>query len=125
MSVENPTFQPSHADNCRAGELKWRNAPPGMSPGIADVFLTKLKAGKTLRELTSGMKKYGAPVMVTPQRFKKHCDLNPEWGLNQVIECYRKADRLSGDPHFAFRTGLHFHVSTYGMYSGTLRCSGI
>jgi AraC-like DNA-binding protein len=36
--------------------------------------------------------------------------------LNQVIECYRNAAKLSRDPHFGFRAGLKFHVSTYGMY---------
>src|SRR5260370_39792841 len=35
---------------------------------------------------------------------------------NQVIESYRNAIRLSRNPHFAFRTGLRFHVSSYGMY---------
>jgi AraC-like DNA-binding protein len=36
--------------------------------------------------------------------------------LNQVIECYRNADRLSADTNFAGHAGLRFHVSTYGMY---------
>jgi AraC-like DNA-binding protein len=36
--------------------------------------------------------------------------------LNQVLECYRNALRLSRDPHFAYDVGLRFHVSTYGMY---------
>ena len=36
--------------------------------------------------------------------------------LNQVLQCYRNADRLSGDHNFACHTGLRFHVSTYGMY---------
>ncbi len=36
--------------------------------------------------------------------------------LNQVIECFRNAVRLSHDPYFAFHAGLRFHVSTYGMY---------
>ena len=36
--------------------------------------------------------------------------------LNQVIECYRNASRLSPDPYFGYHTGLRFHVSTYGMY---------
>src|SRR5206468_2706893 len=53
--------------------------PPGMSPELADEFMAGLKAGKTLRMLTSGDKKCG-PAMVTPRRFKKHCELNPEWG---------------------------------------------
>ncbi len=36
--------------------------------------------------------------------------------LNQVIQCCRNAIRLTADPCFAFRAGLRFHVSTYGMY---------
>jgi AraC-like DNA-binding protein len=36
--------------------------------------------------------------------------------LNQVIECYRNAARLSRDPHFSYHTGLRFHLSAYGMY---------
>ena len=36
--------------------------------------------------------------------------------VNQVIECYRNAVRLSRAPHFAFQTGLKAHVSSYGMY---------
>jgi AraC-like DNA-binding protein len=36
--------------------------------------------------------------------------------LNQVIECYRNADRLSRDPYFAYNAGLRLHVSAYGMY---------
>src|SRR5260370_37447872 len=35
---------------------------------------------------------------------------------NQVMESYRNAIRLSRNPHFGYRTGLRFHVSTYGMY---------
>ncbi len=36
--------------------------------------------------------------------------------LNQVIEGYRNADRLSRDPHFSYHAGLRFHLSAYGMY---------
>lgn len=36
--------------------------------------------------------------------------------LTQVITCFRNAIRLSADPMFAYRTGLEFHMSTYGMY---------
>jgi AraC-like DNA-binding protein len=36
--------------------------------------------------------------------------------LNQVIECYRNAARLSRNPRFAYQTGLRFHVATYGIY---------
>ena len=36
--------------------------------------------------------------------------------LNQVLQCYRNALRLAKDPQFAYRAGLQFHLSTYGMY---------
>jgi len=36
--------------------------------------------------------------------------------VNQVIESYRNAARLSQNPHFAFEAGLKTHVSSYGMY---------
>ena len=36
--------------------------------------------------------------------------------LNQVLEVYRNALRLAPQPYFAYRTGLRFHVTTYGMY---------
>src|SRR5260370_12680688 len=36
--------------------------------------------------------------------------------LNQVIECYRNAAKLSRDPHFSYHTGLRVHLSAYWMY---------
>lgn len=36
--------------------------------------------------------------------------------LNQVIESYRNAVKLSRDPHFAYHIGQRFHLSAYGMY---------
>ena len=36
--------------------------------------------------------------------------------LNQIIECYRNADRIAHDRHFAYHAGLRCHVSAYGMY---------
>lgn len=36
--------------------------------------------------------------------------------LNQVIDCCCYAAEQSRDPYFAYRTGLQFHVSAYGMY---------
>ncbi len=43
--------------------------------------------------------------------------------LNQVIECYRNAARLTRNPRFAYQAGLRFHVSTYGMYGFAILCS--
>jgi len=36
--------------------------------------------------------------------------------LNQIIECYRNANKLTHDPHFAYNAGRRFHVTDYGMY---------
>jgi hypothetical protein len=51
-----------------------------MAPAMADDFMAKLKAGSTVRKLTSGVKKFG-PAIVSFERFKKHCELHPEWGV--------------------------------------------
>jgi hypothetical protein len=99
MTVENPIAQPSHADICRAAQLRWKGAPPGMSPELANTFMAELSAGKTLRALTSGMKRYGRPALATPGRYKKHCGLNPEWGAeaNRLAAANAKAaDKLKG-----------------------------
>jgi hypothetical protein len=71
--------QPAWIEAHRAGCLKWRGAPPGMPAELADEFMTKLNAGSTIRKLTSGMKEFG-PSLVSYSRFKKHCELHPEWG---------------------------------------------
>jgi hypothetical protein len=68
----------SHADRIRAGLLRWRGVPPGIPPAIADDFMSKLKAGSTVRKLTAGGKKLG-PSIVRRDRLKKHCDVHPEW----------------------------------------------
>jgi hypothetical protein len=52
--------------------------PPGIPSEMAAEFMLKLKAGSTVRKLTAGGEKLG-PAMVTPDRFKKHCELHPEW----------------------------------------------
>ena len=36
--------------------------------------------------------------------------------LNQVIDLYRNADKLSRDPHFALHAGLRMNVSAHGMF---------
>lgn len=43
--------------------------------------------------------------------------------LNQIIDCYGNAARLSRNPQFAYQTGLRFHVTTYGMYGFTILSS--
>jgi len=40
--------------------------------------------------------------------------------LDQIIDCYHNATRLTGNPHFALHLGLKVHVSAYGMYGFAL-----
>jgi hypothetical protein len=60
----------------RAAYLKWKDVPPGMPAALADEFMRRLIAGDTLSKLTSGRL---MPALVTGNRFRKHCELNPEW----------------------------------------------
>lgn len=43
--------------------------------------------------------------------------------LNQVIEFFRNAARLTRNPRFAYQAGLRFHVTTFGMYGFAILCS--
>jgi hypothetical protein len=49
---------------------------------MAVEFMARLRAGITIRKLTGGGK--CAAAMVSCDRFKKHCELNPEWGAEAV-----------------------------------------
>ncbi|MDF0495369.1 hypothetical protein [Bradyrhizobium yuanmingense] len=69
----------SRSELHRIAELKWRGVPPGMPAELAIEFMARLKTGSTIRKLTSGMKEFG-PALVSYERFKKHCELHPEWG---------------------------------------------
>lgn len=73
----------SHEERSAARQ-KWMNVPPGMTPDLADEFMRRLKAAETLRRITSGDKRCG-PALVTPQRFKKHCELHPEWAVEAMV----------------------------------------
>jgi hypothetical protein len=78
MANELLPFGQSLADKHRVAELKWRGKPPGIPPEMAVEFMEKLKAGSTVRKLTAGGKILG-PAMVSFDRFKEHCELNPRW----------------------------------------------
>jgi hypothetical protein len=119
MSVENLTFQPSHADNCLAGQLKWRDAPPGMPSELAVEFMAKLRARSTVRKLTSGDKKTG-PALVTRCRFKQHCELNPEWAL----EAWRIPRRtLASEKSRTFKQWRYHGRQSPGRYSANAGCA--
>jgi hypothetical protein len=126
--MPNPIAQLSHADKCRAAELKWRGAPPGMSPEMADEFRAKLKAGSTVRKLTAGGKKLG-PAFVPWGRFKKHCELHPEWAseawrISKINCSLGKGSRLRNLTHC--RNGHSFEEAFVRIYRGwTIRACKI
>jgi hypothetical protein len=102
MEIERLPFGQSQADKCRAGYLKWVNAPPGIPPDIAMELMARLKAGSTIRKLTGGGKL--GPAIVTFDRFKKHCDLHPEWAVEawRISKLSTRACKIA-----AFRAQTH------------------
>src|SRR4051794_16716101 len=77
MEIKRLPFGQSHADKIRAAYYRWVNMPPGIPSDMAVEFMERLKAGSTIRKLTGGGKL--GPPMVSDDRFKKHCELNPAW----------------------------------------------
>jgi hypothetical protein len=68
-----------------------------MSAELAASFKAQLKAGRTLRYLTSGSDR---PAVVTLGRFNKHCELNPRWGrlANKLAQANTKAANALKSP---------------------------
>jgi hypothetical protein len=79
MEIKRLPFGQSHADKIRAAHYKWVNMPPGIPPDMAIDFMERLKAGSTIGKLTGGGKR--GPPMVSYDRFKKHCELHPDWAV--------------------------------------------
>jgi hypothetical protein len=81
----------------RKAALKWCGKPPGMSAQLALKFEKKIHAGKTITDLTSPKSKW---FLVPSTRFRKHCELNPEWGASIYklgrVNVAKKAHRVSG-----------------------------
>ena len=77
----------SHAQKCRAGNLKWQGKPAGIPPAMAIEFLVLLKAGSTIRKLTGGG--VLGPAMVSYDRFKEHCTMHPDW----AVEAHKISER--------------------------------
>ena len=101
----------------RAIELQWRNVPPGMTPELAEEFMRRLVAGHSLRRITSGGEGHG-PALVTPNRFKRHCELHPEWSAKalELAERNRKlADKKKGrrDPNLPVRPTNEEDIPTF------------
>jgi hypothetical protein len=76
---------------------------------MADEFIARLKAGNTVRRLTSG-KAFG-PGLVSASRFKKHCEIDPEWAAEawRISKANTKAAR-----------GARFRAMTHCKYGHPL-----
>src|SRR3979490_1355912 len=87
-----------------------------IGPGPDDKIYPVVKLAPVLNALADeGVSTEGALARV---RLSKGAISSPSTrvSLNQIIECYRNADRIAHDRHFAYHAGLRFHVSAYGMY---------
>ena len=67
--------------------------PAGISDVVAEECMARLRAGSSVRKLTSGLRLGHA--LVTRARFKKHCELHPEWGAEawRISKANTKAGR--------------------------------
>jgi hypothetical protein len=109
----------SHADKCRAGQLRWLNMPPGIPAEMAVEFMARIVAGETIRDLTNPRPIVDPtapyiPPMLSADRLRRHCEQNPEWGAKVrklSWENFKKKSRESS--HLRRRTaemcikGLH------------------
>jgi AraC-like DNA-binding protein len=87
-----------------------------IKPGADDEIYPVVKVATVLNALaTEGLSIDDA---IASLRLSKSALSSPATrvSLNQIIECYRIADRLSHNPQFAYNAGLQLHVSAYGMY---------
>jgi hypothetical protein len=93
MPRDNLAISSSPSDLHRPLEW-WRNAPPGMPAIMAAECMARLRAGSTVRKLTLGLRQAG-PGYVTYERFKKHCELHPEWAAEawRISKANTKAAR--------------------------------
>jgi hypothetical protein len=94
MPAEKLSGQMSRSEIHRVAYLKWRDAPPGIPPGLAIDFMTRLKAASTVRKLTGGGKMLGRPALVSYDRFKKHCEHGDD--AARVVRAIK--DELEGRP---------------------------
>jgi AraC-like DNA-binding protein len=90
-------------------------------------FEDKVYMATKLVAVTNSLADFG----IAPQEALRGADLSPETlnspetriSLNQMIQTFRNAMRLSADPHLPFKIGANIHVSAYGMYGFAILCS--
>jgi hypothetical protein len=77
MEIERIPFGQSPFDKLPAAHYRWVNIPTGLTPELAGKPMLGLHGGKTVKDMTSN----GEHHICSFDRFNKHCELNPEWGL--------------------------------------------
>jgi hypothetical protein len=112
MEIERLPLGQSLADKHRAPTLKWRGKPPGIPPEMAVEFMAKLKAGSTIRKLVEGGKDL-EPNLVSRDRFKKHCEMHPEWAAEA-----RRISKVNGDAGKGARLRNSTHCLNGHPFSG-------
>lgn len=87
-----------------------------INPGPDDRIYPRNKLATILESLASESVSATDALRRTRLPPNALCASGTRVSFNQMIEACRNAAQLSHDPHFAFHTGLRFHVTTYGMF---------
>jgi hypothetical protein len=77
MEIERLPRGKSFGEKHRAAWAQWVGTPSGLTPELASKFMLNLHVGKTTRDMTSNREHH----ICSFARFEKHCQLNPEWGV--------------------------------------------
>lgn len=85
-------------------------------PGFDDRVFTPIKLAATVDLLAA--QGVAVPWILKGTQLSADDLGNPATriSVNQLIECYRNATRLSRDPHIGYRIGSTIHLPAYGMY---------
>jgi hypothetical protein len=97
---------------------------------MAVEFMAKLRSGSTIKQLTSGGKH--GPSMVSYHRFKKHCELHPEWAaeswrLSKATANLAKGGRRNQThcKHGHLLSGENLHLYNNGKFRRCRTCMKI
>jgi hypothetical protein len=91
--------------------------PRRMTPAQANEFMAALRAGRSLRRISGGLKKFG-PAIASPKKFRTHCELYPTWGaeaLRLAAANAKAADILKGLPRRRLTHCFKGHPFTEGL----------
>src|ERR1700716_4096043 len=98
MEVEWVPLGQSLADKIRAAHYKWLGMPPGLTPELASKFMLGLHSGKTVKDMTDAG---SAHYVCSTDRFKKHCAMHPEWGVEarRLSHINSRAKKSANSPY--------------------------